>query len=248
MPFTLAHPAIVLPLLRPLRRHLSATALILGAMAPDFEYFLRLRPDGIYGHTLAGIFWLDIPLVVLFAMLFHRLVKQPLIHCLPRPMRQRLVWPARQPWPWRRAFRAPVLLGAFVGTVSHILWDAFTHDDGGVVLHWPLLMQPVAVGALHWPIYKFLQHGSTLAGFFGIGWFLWQLPAQAGPARLPLPAQRTFWLAIGGIVLLLWGPFMLYSARIWPFDLASVIVTGMSAGLVGVLVAAGTIRRRFLAS
>ncbi len=57
MPFTLAHPAAVLPLRR--LRLLRTVPLIIGAMTPDMPYFLPWRiakhiPE--YTHTLARHF------------------------------------------------------------------------------------------------------------------------------------------------------------------------------------------------
>jgi hypothetical protein len=42
MPFTFAHPAIVLPLKHLPKRWYSLTGLIIGSMTPDFEYFIRM--------------------------------------------------------------------------------------------------------------------------------------------------------------------------------------------------------------
>ena len=53
MPFTFAHPAAVIPFCKK-HQYVSVTALVLGGMAPDFEYFLHFRPYGIIGHA-----WLD---------------------------------------------------------------------------------------------------------------------------------------------------------------------------------------------
>jgi hypothetical protein len=57
MPFTFAHPAIILPLYK--KPHLfSMTALIIGSMVPDFEYFLKVAVKSALNHSLAGIFYL----------------------------------------------------------------------------------------------------------------------------------------------------------------------------------------------
>ncbi|AIK36171.1 hypothetical protein BG07_3819 [Bacillus pseudomycoides] len=50
MPFTFAHPAAVIPFCKK-QRYVSVTALVLGSMVPDFEYFLHFRPYGVIGHT-----------------------------------------------------------------------------------------------------------------------------------------------------------------------------------------------------
>src|SRR5215467_2275849 len=88
MPFTFSHPAIVLPLTKT-RLKLSATALIIGSMIPDFEYFIRMRDRSKYSHTLTGIVWFDIPLAVLVCFLFHHVVRNPLFENLPASLRDR---------------------------------------------------------------------------------------------------------------------------------------------------------------
>lgn len=88
MPFTLAHVAAALPLRR---LRLVWSALIVGTIAPDLEYFVRLAPDDGYGHTLAGSLLLSLPLAILTLWLFHAFVKAPLIELLPEGIQRRLV-------------------------------------------------------------------------------------------------------------------------------------------------------------
>lgn len=54
MPFTLAHPAVVLPLRH---RLLHQEALIIGSMSPDFLYFLYGQASQSFGHRFDGFFW-----------------------------------------------------------------------------------------------------------------------------------------------------------------------------------------------
>lgn len=52
MPLTFAHPAAVLPFSRN-SKYVNFLALVLGSMAPDFEYFLHGKPHGeISIHSL----------------------------------------------------------------------------------------------------------------------------------------------------------------------------------------------------
>jgi Domain of unknown function (DUF4184) len=67
VPFTLAHGAAALPFRR---LHLVFSGLLVGAFAPDFEYFLRCSPDDGFGHTLLGTFVLTLPLALLVLWLF----------------------------------------------------------------------------------------------------------------------------------------------------------------------------------
>ena len=72
MPFTLAHPAAALPFRK---TRLVFSAVIVGSMAPDFEYFLRLAPQGRYFHSLPGLFLCTLPVAFAVLWLFHRSAK-----------------------------------------------------------------------------------------------------------------------------------------------------------------------------
>lgn len=85
MPFTFAHPAAILPFTKRNSSYISVTALILGSMAPDFEYFLHFRPYGVIGHTWLGFLYLNLPLVFLLAYMYHYILKKPFITHLLKP-------------------------------------------------------------------------------------------------------------------------------------------------------------------
>jgi len=161
MPFTLAHPAIIVPLARANPKFWVLSALVVGSMAPDFEYFLFLRPVRTIGHDLIGIPLLCIPsgLAVLWA--FHCVMKRSLVLLLPGPLRRRLLG-ACGPFPFRPAGRFLAIVASLaVGAFSHIAWDSFTHENGWVVLRFPPLAAPVVAGVR---VFKILQHGSTILG------------------------------------------------------------------------------------
>nr|WP_237421370.1 DUF4184 family protein [Flavobacterium sp. HBTb2-11-1] len=75
MPFTFSHPAIILPLRYLPKSWFSITALTIGSLTPDFEYFLRMKVKSDYSHTLDGIFWFDLPLALLLTFLFTILLE-----------------------------------------------------------------------------------------------------------------------------------------------------------------------------
>jgi hypothetical protein len=165
MPFTLAHPAIVVPLARPWRDPVVLPALVVGAMSPDFEYFVYLQPLRTIGHDLIGIPLLCVPASMVVLWLFDRWMKAPLIRLAPRPLRLRLA-----------AHSAPVLDGprtwlvgaacAAAGALSHIGWDGFTHGDGWFVRLCPTLGATIGGGP---PVWKVLQHASTVVGLGLLG-------------------------------------------------------------------------------
>jgi hypothetical protein len=162
MPFTfLAHQAAVLPLKWARPRWFSGTALVIGSMAPDFEYFLRGEAWSSVSHTLLGQFVFCLPLTLAGVWLVHRVIARPLGERLPGlgPLQLR-GYGALSSMRLDAAFWARAALSGLVGSLSHIAWDGFTHGDGWAVLHLPALAGDVS-GV---PVYKVLQHGSTLVG------------------------------------------------------------------------------------
>jgi hypothetical protein len=176
MPFTPAHIAAALPLRR---LNLVWSGLVVGTMAPDFEYFLRLAPNDGYGHTLPGTFLLTLPLALLMLWLFHAFVKLPLVNLLPEGVRRRLVLGEFR---FRGVARFTlVIVSVLVGIATHLAWDSFTHPNTWIYRRWPVLREPVDVlffGPT--PVYKALQHVSTVLGMgvLLIGLFLWYRRAE----------------------------------------------------------------------
>jgi hypothetical protein len=180
MPFTFAHPAIILSLKHLPKRWYSLTGLIVGSMMPDFEYFIRMRVKSIYSHTLPGLFWFDVPLGILLSYIYMLLIRDGLIGNLPRFVNRRFV--KYQYLPVKISATAVIVMvcSVFIGSVSHLLWDSFTHPSGYFVQLFPSLSE-VVVKLGQQPIYWYtlLQHGSTLVGFAFIGYTIWRLPTSA---------------------------------------------------------------------
>ncbi|MGO4276969.1 DUF4184 family protein, partial [Paenibacillus sp. TAF58] len=116
-------------------RWLSLTGLVLGSMAPDFEYFLALEPHQTIGHSFAGLFLQGIPLCLLFAYLFHTFVKEPLVLHLPSILDiNRRGYSLLSSWGLQTLRDWFVyILSVSIGFLSHIALDAFTHESGYIV-------------------------------------------------------------------------------------------------------------------
>jgi hypothetical protein len=99
MPFTLAHPAAVVHLAR---GRLPFSGLVIGSMAPDFEYVLRGRAVGEIGHTLPGLFVFCIPVGLASYACFQYLVKPAAIALLPGCVRSRMAIGSRPRSPCSR--------------------------------------------------------------------------------------------------------------------------------------------------
>lgn len=175
MPFTFAHPAIILPFNYCSKRYFSLTGLVTGSLAPDFEYFLRMRIKGVYGHTLSGMFWFDLPLAILLAFIFHNIVRNQLIIHLPSFLIAR--FQRYTAFDWNKRFTRSwfvIIISTLLGISSHLFWDSFTHEHGFFVEHLKLLRSAVGTVA----VYNILQHASTLVGFTIIAWSIMQLQAE----------------------------------------------------------------------
>ena len=125
MPLTfLSHQAVVLPLKIAVPRWMSGTALVLGSMAPDVEYFLRGYPSSYVSHTLAGQFTFCLPVTVALFLIVTRIIAVPLAANIPPGGVLRLTDYAvvhRQPPGF--AHWGIVATSALIGSTSHVILD-----------------------------------------------------------------------------------------------------------------------------
>ena len=197
MPFTFAHPAIVLPLARLSKRYVSLTGLIAGSLAPDFEYFVRMIPHSEYSHTLQGIFFFNLPVAILISFLFHFLVRNEIIDHLPKSLYYRFY--SFKSFNWLSHVKQhsfPFIASIIIGAFSHILWDSFTHEGGFFVQLLPVLKTKIS----HFPVYRLFQHGSTVAGFTVIGWVILKLDKTF--SKPPVHSIIEYWIVVALITVL----------------------------------------------
>lgn len=190
MPFTLSHPAAVLPLLR---HPFSAVALVAGAVAPDMPYFARSTPipvsaqswyepylNATTSHSLVGALTVSLPYALALCGLCW-VARHPVGALLSVPGNGRRAAPGGAGAFLRRG--GWVLLSLLIGIATHLVWDSFTHSDGYVVLHVPLLSTPLLstpqLGDLTWA--RALQHASTVGGLLIIAVHLWRRRSRLLP-------------------------------------------------------------------
>jgi hypothetical protein len=208
MPFTLAHPAAVLPL-----RHipgLRTAPLFIGAVAPDLPYYV---PSHVYSplvhdtHTLFGSLVIDLPLG-LAALGLAVALRRPLTVLLP----PRAAWLCQHALePFRRDRREWLLapLAILLGVWTHLAWDSFTHSDGWSVRRIPALSRTVTLGWYTGEVCHLLQYLSSAAGLAIMVVWYWRLKAppaahgghaarrsSAGPALMLVAGAG---LLIGGV-------------------------------------------------
>jgi hypothetical protein len=193
----------VLPLLR---RPLVASALVAGAVAPDLLYvgplyrFATMHINGnltlTLTHKFTSVFWLDPLLALLILLVFHLVVKRPLVALAPPALASRLPsarFELRLFW---------TVVSAMIGAFTHVLWDSFTHGDGYFVRHWSFLSASLTPA---WEVNRVLQYVSSVGGVLAICvWlYFWWHRTNPGPIEPSQYLQTSGRYAVLGAVGLL---------------------------------------------
>ncbi|MFI8217022.1 DUF4184 family protein [Streptomyces sp. NPDC085932] len=252
MPFTLSHAAAVLPVLRTDgsgRGRLVPAVLVAGTFAPDMTYYAAsVLPEamafGDVTHAFPGVFTVDV--LVTWALVgLWLLLREPLVALLPRARQGRLAALVRCGSP--RARVRPALVArwygsAVLGSLTHVVWDAFTHLDRWGMRVFPVLGREVAGSPLYW----YLQYGGSAVAAVVIALFvargLRRMPAGE-PVGVPVLSVRDRWAAvavIGGFALV---GAVQRAARWWaywgsaakPWEIIPTVCFGAGAGLVPAL-------------
>ncbi|MFJ5258997.1 DUF4184 family protein [Streptomyces sp. NPDC088387] len=264
MPFTLSHAAAVLPAVRADgtgRGPLVPAVLVAGSFAPDMTYYAASVLSGAmeFGdvtHSFAGVFTVDV--LIAWALVgLWLLVREPLVALLPRARQNRVATLLRCGAPRARVrpstaarWAARWYVSAVVGSLTHVVWDAFTHLDRWGMRVFPVLGREVAGSPLYW----YLQYGGSAVAAVVIAVFVVHAlrgVAAAEPVGVPSLSRRERWLACVVICGCAAGAAVERAVRWWaefrdvakPWELIPTLCFGGGAGLVvGVLVYAVAVR------
>ena len=163
MAFTLAHPSAVI---FSKSKKFNLGGLILGSMAPDFIYFLLFSPSSNIGHTPFGFVFLNLPLCFLLNFLFYKYIQDFFIMTLPNFISKKYLYLTKKKNKITNTRNYIIFLySCMIGMLTHVFWDSFTHDTGFFVRNLVFLRSKITLLSYHIPVYKILQHSSTLIGF-----------------------------------------------------------------------------------
>jgi hypothetical protein len=233
MPFTFAHPAIVLPFGKVFKRGLSVTGLVIGSMAPDFEYFFRMRFFSVYSHTWQGLVWFDMPLAFVLVILYEIFVKEKLITHLPGWLNRRFYWARPHVTFYTAGYFLAILVSVALGAASHILWDNFCHAKGLFEHQMPVLQRIFHVYGHRVYGFTLLKHASTVFGLLFITMVCLTLPKGELTRAKSITA---FWLQVMLVMALTVAIRLATGLQLHAYG--TVIINIIDGGLLGLAVAA----------
>jgi hypothetical protein len=193
VPFTLSHAAAALPFrkVKPLW-----PALVIGTFAPDLQYFIQLTDEDRSGHHYPDVLLFTLPVALLVLWLFEWVVKGPAIGLLPSAIQLRLQ-DKTAPLSfrgWRQFGR--IVFWIAVGTLTHLVWDQFTHSYTRTAEFLPLLKTHISFPDWkHATVAGVLQDASTILGFLALciwclSWYRRTPPSPAAPASELSPLTK----------------------------------------------------------
>ncbi|MFM2228949.1 MAG: hypothetical protein RL607_207 [Bacteroidota bacterium] len=230
MPFTFAHPALLIPLRLYQSLWYSWTALIIGTMVPDFEYFFRLETVSTHSHTFWGLLYWDIPVGLFLFIVYNQLVKKVVWTNLPSSLHERLHVYSQPITIFSLRQFIFVCFSIYLGAITHVFWDAWTHPKGYFVNYFTTLQKEVIVLNYTIPYFKFAQHGSTLIGILAILHFIYRLPKSKTKA---IPRIKPFW---GSIIASTFIGYLIVYLVVPTTAIGALIVRGISLFMLSIIV------------
>jgi predicted secreted protein len=202
MPFTVSHIAAVVPAHRLLSRRHLFTAAVIGSMVPDFGFLLPDAPTRPETHSLLGLFTFCLPVGLLTYWLTIVLVTPAVVQVAPDGAYVRLRAGELAGIPRNLRDGLPVVLTLLAAAITHLVWDAFTHENARGVRMFPVLDEygPEINGySIH--LWRWLQYGSSIFGVIVVTaalivWFRHAPSPSLPPQRRLRTSERNAWIGL----------------------------------------------------
>jgi hypothetical protein len=198
MPFTVSHSVVALAARK---TRLPAAAVAVGAMAPDAVLFVPFLPKYAVTHSWWGVFTIDLAVSLVVLVTWWWLVRPAWASAVPG-VRNRVpeAWGRPEQVPARRILA--VVAGCVAGSVTHVVWDAFSHEHAWAVRRLPFLRDVIAGH----PVYSIVQDASSVLGLLALvaaAVLWWRRAPRREVAPLRLPERTLVTLATALIVVVL---------------------------------------------
>ncbi|MHA3060012.1 DUF4184 family protein [Acinetobacter sp. ANC 4636] len=135
MPFTISHAVLALPLRKLFKHQLPMAGLAIGCMAPDLAWLFSAN---VQSHQWSSLVFPDLLVGLFFAAIWY-LIWRPIFYDYFR---------IRDPLQIVDIdgycdFFLKLSIAIILGTITHVLWDGFSHDDVKNIAFKELLSQPI---------------------------------------------------------------------------------------------------------
>lgn len=146
-------------------RQIDGVAIVVGSAAPDVAYVLAGSRWSVWAHGGLGLIVFCVPVSMIFTWLVVRVLAPVVPTHLP--------FGARSGWDgwsglgvnrlvvWRMA------IWSFVGALTHVAWDVFSHDWGWPAQHLDWYAEPLTddtIAGRQVTVYRVVQYVSHLVG------------------------------------------------------------------------------------
>jgi hypothetical protein len=216
----------------------DGVALVVGSTAPDLPYAVG-APLLTYGHTWAGLASWGVPLSVVATLLIRRSAPVVAAHLPGWWGEYGVLGQVRHRW-------RVTVISAWIGAVTHRLWDDVTHDRlAGTSVGFAVLGRPMVPGIPWWVA---LHTASTLIGIIGWVWATIHIGRRGllrrwhGSPPQVVPRPALFWasvavtMSLGGVASALLPdgriPIVLFARLLW-VSAGAFVVTAASVHLAG---------------
>jgi hypothetical protein len=244
MPFTFSHPALIFPIYQFGKKYFSLTGLVIGSIAPDFEYFLQMN-KGVaqFSHNLSGLFWFDIPFSIVLALVYHNVIRNPLINSLPVFFFRRFFGFLNFNWNnYLKHHLWNVCVSVLVGSASHLCWDWAVHNYFHILSNDLVITLRFCSLQFRMDTYSIFHNLNSLLGFYFSFYIIINLPIDYTAKKTT--SATVYWLSVLLLSIIIVA-IRLESNRQIHFD--DLIVTAIAAFLMSLLVASLLVKQRQLA-
>lgn len=219
-------------------------AIVMGCLAPDLLYFMRLAPRGRFGHTLPGVFLFDLPIALALFWMWRTFLRPGTLAVAVSPEAGVRAIDERR---WSTGCVLIAVVAILLGIATHLVWDSFTHPGYWPSEHIAFLQQTITVPLLGDEAgYDLMQQLSSFGGLAILGVWLWNhWRDDTGDIRFHISSEwkgrsiaACLIAAACGIARALWGTRGVPWQVCEPLLVVEFIVTGMAVLFGAWLVAA----------
>lgn len=116
--------------------------------------------------------------------------------------------------------------------LTHVVWDAFTHNTGYFVMKIPLLQ--IELRSI--PLYKYMQHGSTCVGLLLLLYVLWKYKDETGKDMIIASEKIKYWISVLVVAAIIFIVHAFVDPYFHIFQIGGIIVSGLTSSFCGLFI------------